>query len=178
MRLRWEALEAGAEAALADDLGVYTGDFRKGTWGVTTGKTNPISGKPYIKMFTIQGEAIQYARERAYKTGPLYLPKQPGQDRPDKNPKANVYYVVYMPEGQTTLDIRMRVLRGERGGLQYGPEGEPVGRLGRQGSVMVFDHKGLTAAGKIRWVLNKSWTVDVGDIEVKPRKPRARTRRK
>ena len=159
---RWRALEGDDSG-----LGVYAGSsgaVENGTWGVSTRRKSAV-GEAHITMFMHLGEAINYARDKAYRSGPL-RPREPGRT------PGNVYYVAFMPKaqyddfGERVIDVRYRALRGERGGVQHGPRDAPAGRLGRQGAILVFKHEGVLPNGKIRWKLDPTLTTNIeGDID-------------
>lgn len=146
-------------------FGVYTGSA--GTWGVTTLKIG-VDGRPYVRMFAGEREAIAYARDRVAKGPMLYYPRKPGADRPERNPKARVYYVVQTPHreydpvtGDRALYLKHRVLRGRMGGVD------------KQEGVLVFDHAGRHG-DQDRWKLNRSLSIATIDSErpTRARKPR------
>lgn len=158
---RWQALEHASE------LGTITGE-KDGAWGVTTGKVNPLTGEPYIRMFRQLVDALMYARKRARGTGQLYYPKRPGESRPQRNPRANIYYIVAMANPLAWTEdaaYRHRVLFGERGGEQHHLDLHdpltPTGRLGRQPAILVFDAAGKLPNGKIRWKLNNGQSINL-----------------
>ncbi len=172
MQFRWDALEGREDGNPFGELGsfgVYTGDIA-GTWGVSTLTVNPISGRPYVRMFDSEDKAVRYARDRVAKGPLLYYPRKPGQKRPDRNPRARVYYVVQMPEhqydpetGDRALLVKYRVLRGHMSGV------DP------QEGILVFSHGGTTAAGADRWKLSRVQSIAIIDPDypkTRARKPR------
>jgi hypothetical protein len=179
MRFRWESLERARGYAEGDEgeegLGVFTGQL-DGTWGVSTLNPGGLSKEPYVRMFENQFDAIRYARDRVIKGPLLYYPKANPKDKAERNPRAKTYYVLEMPKrpdpkvhGERFMIPRYRVHRGQRGGEQYGDirGGKPVGRLGEQSAVMVFQNMGEIAGhpSKIRWKLNKAMTINITDLE-------------
>jgi hypothetical protein len=181
------------------DLGVQRGS---GAWGVSTLKLNPVTNDYYVMLFPTELQALNYARSRAAKGPAIYLHRTPAQrmhkrfimvedpdtgevtkeynprwSPPARNPRANVYYVVEVPQmgddrGQQMLIERYRVLRGESGsitqhGRKPGEQGH-TGRLGGVRSVLVFKDAGPregedaeTGRPLRKWQLNKALSVDL-----------------
>jgi hypothetical protein len=164
---RWGALEAQqSDFGDLSGFGVYTGDI-DGVWGVSTLNTNPISGQPYVRMFSEERDAVAYARSRAAKGPLLYYPRQPGQVRPVRNEKARIYYVVSMPKnkydaetGERAMLLAYRVLRGHLSGK------DP------QQGVLVFEHT-KRIGDKDHWKLKRSLSIAEND----PNYPTARARK-
>ena len=154
MLFRWEALERSHLGEPEEDgLAVFRGE---GPWGVSTLKINPLTKQPYVSLFEKKGDAIAYARLRALRTG-----------SPRRSERGRVYFVLYYPDGGHDEEgcaegrVHYRVLRGQRGARQA--SGSYTSE--HQEQVMVFEAKGLDATGRIRWKLDKKYTVDVRDIE-------------
>ncbi len=131
-------------------LGAHRG---RGDWGVSTLKVNPITGMPTITLFATAGDAIEYARERALRSGP---PERPVGATPDRSVKGRVYYVMHGD------NILYRALRGMRGEMKTHRDSIPQRNVEY---VMVFEHKGELPNGKPRWDMIPGLSKPVPDLE-------------
>ena len=137
-------------------------------------RINPVTNDPYVTLFHNESEAIQYARRRAYQTGPA-------------RGRGNIYFVVHtLPYegdkfGRRKLSPKYRVLRGSRGRTQTKVTSHPRTQAAShpyplpqefQEEVMVFNNNGVLPNGKIQWRLNKRLTIPVRDVELEQEKAR------
>ena len=142
-------------AAALEGSGVTKGS---GSWGVSTLVENPVTGGPYVMRFGREAEAVDYARDRALKTGiPLRPNEQSGTE------KGRVMYVLHFSVDAPDGALVYRVLRGHRGVRQEKGASVPGTT---QEQVLVFRNGGDLPGDKIRWVLDKGLTLDVEDTEV------------
>ena len=149
------------------DLGVYRGS---GTWGVSTLKINPVTNDPMVVLFETEGEALDYARQRALRSGsPVRVPGKP----PDRSVHGRIYYIlrylpnVYDDQGRRKGELLYRALRGMRGAMQA-----YQGSIQERNIEQILVFKLVGEAPESRWVLVANQSVDVPQLEAEYEKER------
>lgn len=149
---RWPALEENS------DLGTFRGE---GRWAASTLVVSPVTNEPTVTFFGSEAEAIDYARDRAFKTG---IPLRPSGESGSE--KGRIYYVLDYLDLEDPKVV-YRVLRGNRG-VRREAGSSVQGQTQEQ--VLVFRNAGALPGNKTRWTLERGLTIDVQDLEAEREK--------